>query len=85
MKDISQYAQAEAYTLIKNAMSFVVALAWRDAIKRSLEIWVKQRLVPEPGEPENVFNKYPYLPYYIYAIILTTLVISFTFYVSKKM
>lgn len=65
--------------LILSALSFVVALAWRDAITKTIDYHVKEKLVED-----SWFRNHPRLVYFIYAFVLTIIVVWISSYFQPR-
>ena len=61
------------------ALALVTAFSWRDAIDSTFTTYIKNPLL----SPNSVFRRYPNLPRFMYAIVLTITVTIITFYVQK--
>ena len=64
--------KSETIQFIIPALGFVVAFAWRDAITKTFEDVVKKRL------KGTFLDSYALVLYYLYAFILTILVVLIT-------
>ena len=67
------------------ALSFVVALAWRDAFNNTFNDIIKRKLLENPGNEATYswFIKHPNIPRYIYAILLTIIVVLLSYFLKK--
>lgn len=65
----------KTFELITSALSFVLALAWRDAITNFLDHHIKGKLTAN-----SWFKNHPMVVYFLYAIIMTVLVVCISWY-----
>ena len=71
--------RSEFTGIIFTAASFVVALAWRDAIKSSFDHYIKDRM-----EKEEWVDSYPNAPLFVYAVLITILVVLAGLYFNRS-
>ena len=71
--------RGEFMGIIFTAASFVVALAWRDAIKSSFDHYIKSRM-----ENEEWVDSYPNAPLFIYAAMITIIVVLAGLYFNRS-
>ena len=67
----------ETVQFIIPALGFVVAFAWRDAITKTFEDVIKKKL------KGTFLQTYPLVLYYLYAFILTILVVFITKFLNR--
>ena len=67
---------SESLTIFTAALALVTAFSWRDAIDSVFTTYIKNPMLG----PRSFLRKYPNVPRFVYAIILTSIVVLITIY-----